>query len=163
MTHFDMDGLVLHLGQVLKKQFADDISQIYYGDVVVYPPKAFQNPAGEWRTAVALVPAYDREADGGRNPASEIRDLGVLIVPMVNMTPFFEALPSEAFGERMLVRLTHRIRLFLAQRSNMTLNGNVARALVGDVEWHWAQRDKMPIRAAAITYEVQSHFSRAHA
>lgn len=155
MADLKMEGLVDYLAKLLGKQFASDVSQIYFGDVGIYPPKAFQNSRGEPKTVIALVPAYDHADPKSISGHSEIRKLGVDVAVLVNMTPYFKAMPEEAFGERLLVRVTERIRAFLAQAENETLQRQVRFVRVGDINWRWMQRGKdASVRAAAIELEV---------
>ena len=156
MADLKIEGLIDYLTKLLGKQFGDDVSQIYFGDIGMYTPKAFQNRRGEWKAVIALVPADDQEVPKSKTAFSEDRRLVIHIVVMVNMTPYFKAMPEEAFGERMLVRLTERIRAFLAQQENETLQRQVSIAKVGDIKWDWMQRGKEAIRAAGIEFEVIS-------
>lgn len=159
MADFSMDNLIDVVGNALLRQFPDDISQVYYGDVGIYPPKAFQSNRGEQRRVVAIVPSSDI-LDEGRNPMAEIRILTVNVIVMVNMTPFFEAMPPEAIGERVMVQLVDKIRTFLAQDVAMTLGGNVLTSRVPSVQWDWMQRGNNAIRAAAIEFEVKVQVMR---
>ena len=153
-----MEALIDYLGKLLGKQFGSDVSQIYFGDVGIYPPKAFQNARGEPRAVIALVPAYDKLNPKSLTAHSEERLLGVDIAVLVNMTPYFKAMPEEAFGERMLVRLVERTRAFLAQTDNQDLQRKVTMTRVGDIDWRWVQRGKdNSIRAAAIEFEAVSY------
>lgn len=160
MADLNVEGLIDHLALVLGAQFANDVSQIYFGDVGIYPPKAFRNARNEEKMVVALIPNYDKLQPGSRTAASESRLLGVFIAVMVNMTPYFEAMPVEAPAERQLVRLVTRIREYLAQDANFDLDGRVVSTRVGDVEWEWMQRGNNAIRAAAIEYEALVDVSR---
>ena len=92
-----MDGLVDYLQKLLVKQFGNDVSQIYYGDVGLYPPKAFRNHKGEHKAVIALIPAYDRKDPKDQGTAhAEMRLIGVDIAVLVNMTPFFTAMPTRS-------------------------------------------------------------------
>ena len=162
MTHTDMEGLIDYLVQLLGKQFADDLATIYFGDPGIFPPQAFQDSRGKpTKAAIAILPNYDRyDAKAGRSLAGEFRRYGLYIVVLINMVPYFEAMPKEAVGERQLVRLVGRIRQFLAHETNATLNQRVGTAVVGDINWNWMIRDQTAIRAAAIEYEVGVYVSR---
>lgn len=159
MATFTMDNLIDTLKSTLEQQFPDDISQVYYGDVGLYPPKAFQDNRGQQRRVIAIVPASDT-MDDNRNPMAEIRTLAVNIIVMVNMTPYFEAMPPEAIGERALVQLVEKVRTFLAQDISMTLGGKVLTSKVPSVQWDWVQRGTNAIRAAAIEFEVKVQVRR---
>lgn len=159
MATFTMDNLIDALKRGLEQQFPDDISQVYYGDVGLYPPKAFQDNRGQQRRVVAIVPASDT-MDDNRNPMAEIRTLTVNVIVMVNMTPYFEAMPPEAIGERMLVQLVDKVRTFLAQDAAMTLGGRVLATKVPTVDWDWVQRGTNAIRAAAIQFECKVQVMR---
>lgn len=152
-THLTMIELLDHLHRVMADQFSDQIASIYLGDVGIYPPKAFQAPSGEQRAALVLSPHYDRLES--RAPNAELRTFGIHVIVMVNMTPYFEAMPVEAFGERLLVTLTTRIRGFLGQDSQFDLGGRVLTTKVGDIQWNWMQRGQTAIRAAAVEYEAK--------
>lgn len=159
MSVLAMDDLIDTLKRALEQQFPDDVSQVYYGDVGLYPPKAFQDNRGQQRRVLAIVPASDT-LDDNRNPMAEIRSLTVNIIVMVNMTPYFEAMPPEAIGERALVTLVEKIRTFLAQDISMTLGGRVLTSRVPSVQWDWVQRGSTAIRAAAIEFEVKVQVMR---
>lgn len=159
MATFTMDNLIDALKRALEQQFPDDISQVYYGDVGLYPPKAFQDNRGQQRRVVAIVPSSDT-LDDNRNPMAEIRTLTVNVIVMVNMTPYFEAMPPEAIGERSLVQLVEKVRTFLAQADAMTLGGRVLTSKVPSVEWDWVQRGTNAIRAAAIEFAVKVQVMR---
>jgi hypothetical protein len=156
----DMEGLIDHLAKMIGRQFSADIANIYFGDVGIYPPKAFRNGRGEEKMVLVLSPNYDKPVKGTLTAASETRDLGVFVAVMANLTPYFQAMPSEAPAERQLVRLITRIRTFLAQDENFDLGGRVLSTTVGDVNWDWMQRGDNAIRAAAIEYGALSDVSR---
>lgn len=150
-----MVGVIDALSPLIVNEFPHMFSQSYFGDVGVYPPKAFQSNSGEWRNVLIFNPVYDKEGSH-LTAAGEVRHLGIHIVVAVNMVPYFEALPHEAFGERNLVTSVMAVRAFLSQQSNFTLGGRVLSTHVGDVNWSWQQRKNNAIRAAALEYEVRS-------
>jgi len=152
----NFENIIDYLAQLLGKQFSADVSTIYFGDVGIYPPRAFQDALGKpTKAVIALVPRYDRfDEANGRTMAGEFRRLGLHVLVLVNMTPYFEAMPQEAFGERILVRLVARVRQFLSLDEHVTLGGRVLSSSVGDVNWNWIMRDADFLRAAAIDYEV---------
>lgn len=162
MTHVDIEGLIDYLVQLLGKQFADEVATIYFGDPGIFPPQAFQDSKGKpTKAAIAILPNYDRyDTESGRSFAGEFRRYGVHVIVLINMVPYFEAMPKEAIGERQLVRLAGRIRQFLAHEMNATLAGRVGTTTVGDINWNWMMRDQTAIRAAAIEYEVGVYISR---
>lgn len=154
MADVQMEGLIDYMMALLGKQFDDKIGQIYFGDVITYPPQAFKSNRGEPRAAVSLLPNYDEEEVDGSTAAAEMRKLGLYIVVMVDMTPTREAVPVEGFGERQLVRLVSQIREFLSHQSLFTLNGRITTRKIGGVKWNWVQRDNQSMRAAALEYEA---------
>lgn len=155
MAHVDMVGLIDFMSKIILQAFPDQFSQAYFGDVGIYPPKAFQGQTGEMRSVLVFQPLHDNLENELTTPASECRTLGINVAVLVNMTPFFEALPMEAFGERMLVEQVTKVRGFLSRDINFTLGGRVLSTSVGDVNWTWQQRGNNAIRAAAITYEAK--------
>lgn len=160
MTHVDMDGLVTHLQDILGRKFQNEVSYIYYGDVGVYLPSSFGGSRRDQKAIIALSPAFNHLIEGQRVAAFENRLLGIDIITMVNITPFFEAAPKEAYGERMLVRLTTQIATFLTQLENENLDGRVAYAEVGDIDWAWVQKKDQSIRAAGISYQARVNLPR---
>lgn len=160
MIQVDMDGLILYLKDLLSVRFSKKVSQFYYGDIGVYLPSSFGASRKEQKAIIALQPVYNRLLEGTRTVASEDRLLGVDIISMVNITPFFKANPTEAYGEQMLVQLTTEIYKFLAQEENVNLQGRVSYAEVGDIDWAWVPKDDQAIRGAAIAYECRVRVPR---
>jgi hypothetical protein len=158
MAHVDMSGLVTTLKDVLSKTYPDLLSAIYFGDVGVYPPSVFKTANGERRSILAIIPDYDRLET--RAPNADLRRLGVNLVCMVDMTPFFEATPPEAYGESILVETAETLRGFLAQDANFNLGGRVLASQVTGIDWAWTQRMQLSIRAAAVKYEVKVNLPR---
>ncbi len=156
----DMDNLIDYLIPLIQRQFFDDVSYVYYGDIGLYPPQAFKGPNKEDKLVVAIIPNFDRPVDGSRSAMSEFRDIGVFIAVMVNMTPYFERLPKEAFGERKLVQLTNRIRAFMQQDKNFDLQRQVSTSRVNSIDWDWQPRGDNYLRMAAIDYQVTIEVSR---
>jgi|SRR5690606_21163267 len=156
----DTEELIDHLKFLLEKTFANDVSQIFYGDVGVYLPDQFLGPRKERRAILALSPAYDRLEEGSRTAASEVRLIGIDIIGMVDITPYFKASPKEAYGERQLSALMRKLRVFLTQRENSTLDGRVQYLNVGDVNWAWMRRENLSIRGAALEVSARVRVSR---
>lgn len=156
----DMDGLIDYLKDILSRQFSRDVSQIYYGDIGVYLPSSFGSSRRDQKAILALQPAYDHLEENQRVAAFENRLLGVNIIAMVNITPFFSANPDEAYGERMLVRLTTAIAEYLTQTENESLGDRVQYARVGDIDWSWMARKDQAIRGAAVRYEARVRVKR---
>lgn len=156
-----MVEVIDHLSKMIMKQFYPFVSQIYFGDVGVYPPKAFQLPSGQQGAVIALIPAYDKEHDDNNDTAAGVfRNIGIDIVVMINLTPFFEAMPENAPAERNLVRLVTHLREFLEKQSNIDLAQKVTMVNVGDITWAWQQRKNDAIRAAAIEFEATVYIDR---
>lgn len=129
-------------------------------DIGIYLPSSFGASRKEQKSIVALQPTYDRLLEGSRTVASEDRLLGVDIISMVNITPFFKANPTEAYGEQMNVLLITEIRKFLAQEENVNLQDRVAYAEAGDVDWAWMPKDDQAVRGAALAYECRVRVPR---
>lgn len=160
IAQVDMEGLVEHLSTLLQNRFSNKVSNIYFGDIGVYLPSAFGSSRRDQKAIVALSPAYNHPIEGERVAAFEQRLLGLDIIVMVNITPFFEAAPREAYGERMLVALTTEIADFLIQGDNENLGGRVQYSTVGDIDWAWVARGDQAIRAAGIGYECRVRIPR---
>ncbi len=156
----DMDGLIDYLLQILSRRFSNDVAQIYYGDIGVYLPSSFGSSRRDQKAIIALQPAYNHLLEGERVASVEYRLLGIDIIAMVNITPFFSANPQEAYGERMLVKLTTSIATFLTQTENENLGGRVQYARVGDINWQWMARKDQAIRGAAVSYEARVRIPR---
>jgi hypothetical protein len=156
----DMDGLIDYLSAILSKQFSNQVSQIYYGDIGIYLPSSFGSSRRDQKAVIALSPVYNRLLDDQRVAVFENRVLGVDIITMVNITPFFSANPQEAYGERMLVNLTTAIATYLTQTENEDLGGRVQYAKVGDINWAWMARRDQALRGAAVSYEARVRIPR---
>lgn len=153
-THLDMAGLIDHLTGLFAENFQDQVASIYFGDIGLYPPAAFQAPNGESRAALVFDPRHDRV--DSRAPNATIRSLGLNVVVLIDMMPHLEARPVAAFGERELVNLTTRIRTFLDQDAAFSLGGRVLSSSVGDINWEWVNRRKdTTMRAGSVFYEVK--------
>jgi hypothetical protein len=160
MADIDMDGLILYLKQLLSRRFSAKVSQIYYGDIGVYLPASFGGSRKDQKAVLALSPVYDREMPDQRVAAHESRLLGVDIIALVNITPFFQANPTEAYGEQMLVKLIGEIRDYLALGENVTLQERVQYCKVGDIDWNWTPRGDQAIRGAALAFEARIRIPR---
>lgn len=160
MADVDMDGLILYLKDLLGRRFSAKVSQIYYGDIGVYLPSSFGGSRKDQKAIIALSPVYDREMAEKRTVAADYRLLGVDIICLVNITPFFQANPSEAYGEQMLVKLATEIRNFLNLEENVTLSDRVQYCTVGDIDWNWSPRQDQAIRGAAVAFEARTRVVR---
>lgn len=156
----NMEQLVDYLIPLIGRQFSDEISFVYFGDIGLYPPAAFTKPNKEQAAAIAIIPNFQKPVLGSRSAASEFIEVGVFIGIMINMVPYFTRLPPEAFGERKLVQLTQKIAAFLQQDTNMTLQQQVATSRVNSIDWEWLQRGNESIRAASIDYQVTIEVDR---
>lgn len=151
----NLEGVIDLLIKLLSRQFANDVSSIYFGDIGMYPPNAFRDERGNWMPILAVEAVSNRKMEGGEVAAFEYRVLEVDVIVYVNMTPYFEAAPKAAFGERMLVRTSEKIRAYLAQLSNITFGRRVSRVLVRDVDYAPVYQPKNTyLRAAGIRLEV---------
>jgi len=155
-----MERVIDVLSDVLSRRFSGRVSNIYFGDIGVYLPASFGGSRSTQKAVIALSPVYNYLQEGSRVAAQESRLLGVDIITLVNITPFFEAAPKEAYGERMLVALTTEIAQFLTQEENFTLGGLVTSTEVGDIDWAWVARKDQSLRGAAIHYEARVRVSR---
>jgi hypothetical protein len=160
MAHVTMEELIDYLSDLLGPQFSRDVSNIYFGDIGIYLPSSFGGSRNDQQAVIALQPSYNHLMEGERVAAHEMRLLGVNIIVMVNITPFFTAAPTEAYGERMLVRLVTEIATFLTQEENINLDGRVHFSTVGDIDWAWVAKGDQAIRAAAISYEARVRIPR---
>jgi len=159
-NQLDMDGLIDYLSSILSRQFSNQVSQIYYGDIGVYLPSSFGSSRRDQKAIIVLSPAYNRLLEDQRVASFENRVLGVDIITMVNITPFFSANPQEAYGERMLVKLTTALATYLTQTENEDLGGRVQHAKVGDINWAWMARKDQALRGAAVSYEARVRIPR---
>src|SRR5688500_4573710 len=155
-----MERVIDVLSDVLSRRFSGRVSNIYFGDIGVYLPASFGGSRSTQKAVIALSPVYNYLQEGSRVAAQESRLLGVDIITLVNITPFFEAAPKEAYGERMLLALTTEIAQFLTQEENFTLGGLVTSTEVGDIDWAWVARKDQSLRGAAIHYEARVRVSR---
>lgn len=160
--HLDMDGLIEYLKSIISKRFSSKIAQIYYGDIGVYLPSSFGSSRKEQKAIIVLSPSYNRLMDNERNAASEYRLLGVDIIGLVNITPFFRVDPPEAFGEKMLVTLITEIATFLTQEENINLQDHVHFTTVRDIDWSWFPKGDQAIRGVAISYEARVRIPRTN-
>jgi hypothetical protein len=156
----NMEGIIDHLSGVLSRRFANDISRIYFGDIGMYLPSAFGGSRQNPMAVVALQPSYNHPIEGQRVAAFENRLLGLHIIVMINITPYFEANPQEAFGERKLVRLTTQIADYLSQLELESLGDRVQYTRVGAIDWAWVAKGDQAIRAAGIAYEARVRIPR---
>lgn len=156
----DTEALIDHLRPMLTKLLVNDVSRVYFGDVGVYLPSHFLGPRKEARAVLAISPAFDRLKPGTRVSSQEVRLIGVDIVGLVNITPYFEASPEEAYGERQLASLMRKIRVFLSQQENVNLDGRIRFLDVGDIGWNWLQRKDLSLRGAALTVTAEVTVSR---
>lgn len=155
-----MEKVVDVLADVLGRRFSNRVSNVYFGDIGVYLPASFGGSRNQQKAVIALSPIYNYLQEGSRVAVQETRLLGIDIITLVNITPFFEAAPKEAYGERLLVSLTTEISQFLTQEDNMTLGGIVASTEVGDIDWAWVARNDQALRGAAIHYEARVRVDR---
>lgn len=158
----DMDGLVEYLKSTILRNFSSKIAKMYYGDIGVYLPSAFGSSRNDQKAIVVVQPTYNRLMKSERTAASEFRLLGVDIIVLVNITPFFRVDPPEAYGEKMLVKLTTEIATFLTQEENINLQDHVHFTEVGDVDWAWVAKGDQAIRGAAIAYEARVRVPRTN-
>lgn len=156
----DTEDLIDHLKPLLQNTLANDVSNIYYGDVGVYLPAHFLGPRKENRAVIALAPAYDRLVEGSRVASQESRLIGVDIIGLINITPYFKASPKEAYGERQLSELMRKLRTLLTQQSLSNLDGRVQYFSVGDVNWSWLQRDNLSLRGASLEVSARVKVDR---
>lgn len=155
----DTEALIDHLMPMLKNYLGSEVSQIYFGDVGVYLPSHFLGPRKEPRAVLALTPGYDRVL-GQKVASQETRIIGVDIIGLVNITPYFEASPKEAYGERQLAALMRKIRSYLSQQEHVQLDGRVHYFDVGDITWNWMQRKNLSLRGAALEVRATVKVSR---
>jgi hypothetical protein len=160
MADVGMEQVIDYLADLLGRRFSGRVSNIYFGDIGVYLPSSFGGSRQTQKAVIALSPVYNYLQEGSRVPSEETRLLGIDIITMVNITPFFEAAPKEAYGERMLVALTTEIAEFLTHENNFNLNGLVTSTEVGDIDWAWIARKDQSIRGAGIHYEAKVRVRR---
>lgn len=156
----DVDDLIDHLKPLLERHLAGQVSRIYFGDVGIYLPTDFQGPRKQNLPILVLQPAFDRLIEGTRVASQESRLIGVDVVGLINITPYFTARPEEALGERQLSELMKKIRVFLTQQSNSNLDGRVQFFSVGDVNWNWLQRKNLSLRGASLEVSARVKVNR---
>lgn len=156
----DTADLIDHLKPLLEKTFSNDVSNIYFGDIGIYLPNHFVDGRRKQKAVIALAPDHDRLVQGSRTAAQESRYIGIEIIGIVNITPYFQASPSEAYGERILSDLMGKVRDFLTQQANVNLDGRVRYLDVGDITWNWMQRKDLSLRAASIAIEATVNIRR---
>jgi hypothetical protein len=151
-----IEQIVLYFEDVIHRDFADDVSQVYIGDVGIYPPSAFQDSNGNDMVAVSIqIENIGKADDKTRSHAGEVRPVLINIVPMINMVPEFEAMPTKAFGEMRLLKFVTRMTDWLSKSENSTLHGRVTTSEYLGVDFDFMQRGAMSIRAAAIRWEAK--------
>lgn len=155
-----MEKVIDVLADKLSRRFSGKVSNVYFGDIGVYLPASFGGSRNQQKAVIALSPVYNYLQEGSRVAVQETRLLGVDIITLVNITPFFEAAPKEAYGERMLVSLTTEIAEFLTQEENYNLDGLASSTEVGDIDWAWVARKDQALRGAAIHYEARVRVRR---
>jgi len=160
LANVDMEGLVEHLRTILGQRFSREVSYVYFGDIGVYLPASFGGSRNDQKCIIAIQPAHDHLIEGSRVASEESRSLGVDIISMVNITPFFTASPTEAYGERILVRLTTQIAKFLTQEANVNLGDRVQTSTVNNIDWAWVAKGDQAIRAAAVSYVARVRIPR---
>lgn len=160
MAHLTMEQLIDFIEYDLAYEFSNEVSQIYFGDIGVYLPSSFGGSRRDQKAIIALNPMYNRLVEGTRTAASEYRELGVEILVLVNITPFFTANPDEAYGERMLVRLTTSIADFLTRLENVDLQDRVSYTEVRNINWEYRPSDDQALRAAGIEFVARVYITR---
>ena len=131
-------------------------------DVGRYPPAAFGSSRGNQKAIIAISPMYNRLIEGSRTAASENRCYGLRIISIMNITPFFEANPEQAYAEEELTNLSEDIIAFLTLQENVTLDGRVQFSEVGDIDFAWMMRQQAQyLRGAAVEYDVRVRIPRA--
>lgn len=159
----EVEGILRHFEELILREFGDDVAQVYIGDVGIYPPTAFQDAAGNNKLAISVQVDNIGKADKRTvSAAGEVRPLTINLVAMVNMIPFYEAMPTEAYGELMLVRFVTRFYEWLTLTENQTLNGLVTSSEVVGVDFDFMQRGNMAIRAAAIQWEASIYIDKMY-
>lgn len=150
---YTMEEVIDYLMTLLYNRFSDTVSQVYFGDIGIYLPQSFGGSRRDQKAILALSPENDHPIEGSKTELYENRLVRLNIITMVNITPFFKANPEEAYGERMLVRLTTQIKNFLNEADNERLGGRVRATKVREIDWAWTARGDQAIRAARILYE----------
>lgn len=160
VEQFRFTELINYLKNILARRFAARVSRIYFGDIGKYPPSAFGASQGTQKAIIALDPVYNALIPNTRNAAFEEREYGLQIIVLMNLTPFFEANPEEAYAERELTDISEEIATFLTQDENLTLNGRIRSSQVGDINLKWLKRENQYLRAAAVSYTTRVKISR---
>jgi hypothetical protein len=158
MSHVDnsdstVEEILDYHAQLIRQYLADDVSQIYLGDVINYPPIAFQNRLGEQRLVVSII--VDDMIPQQLDQAGGVWDLRVSIVAIANMVPEFRAMPEEAFAERRIIRFISRYSQLLSKTENSTLQGRVTASSVNGVEFDYMKREELALRGAAIQWSAK--------
>jgi hypothetical protein len=156
----DTADLVDHLKPLIERALANDVSNVYYGDIGVYLPTHFLGPRKEQRAVVVIQPASDEVIPNTRVAAAEYRMLSIDVVGLVNLTPYFKANPQEAFGERQLSDVMRKLRTLLTQHTLTNLDGRVEYFSIEDIRWSWMQRDNLSLRGAALRAQARIRVDR---
>lgn len=157
---YTMEELVDHLKYLFEQNFGNDINHVYFGDKGLYLPADFRASDGTPKCVVALSPNYNRPYNDLRVASEEYRVLGIQILVMINLIPYFEPNPPEELGERLLVRLTTAIYEYLTRLENVDLDRRVQYTQVGEINWEWQQRGEEAVRTAGIDFEARVLVSR---
>lgn len=156
----DTADLVDHLKPLIERALANDVSNVYYGDIGVYLPTHFLGPRKEQRAVVVIQPASDEVIPNTRVASAEYRMLSIDVVGLVNLTPYFKANPQEAFGERQLSDVMRKLRTLLTQHTLTNLDGRVEYFSIEDIRWSWMQRDNLSLRGAALRAQARIRVDR---
>lgn len=157
-----MSEMITYMQGLLARQFASRVTKVYFGDIGRYPPSVFGSSRQTQKAVIAISPMFNRLVEGSRVASSETREYGVRIIVLMNITPFFEAQPEEAYAERELSNLTQDIAEFLTLQDNVTLDGRVNFSVVGDIDFAWMQRQQAQyLRGGAVEYTARVRVTRA--
>jgi len=154
-----VEDIIDYHAVLIREYFADEVSQIYFGDVGIYPPSAFQNRIGEQRIAVSLQIDSLKPVPRMQDLAGGLWDLHLNIVPMANMVPEFQALPEAAFAERRILAFTTRYAHLLMQTELSTLHGRVTTSAVEGIDYEYMNRGDLAVRGAAIQWRGQVYIN----
>lgn len=161
MANVKYSEIISYLQEILRVKFADRVNRVYFGDIGQYPPSFFQGARNTQKAIIAIAPIEQRPLPDKSTVAFEYREITVRIMVIMNITPFFDARPEEAYGERDIMRLCEDIVEFLAQHENITLDGRVQYAEVGDIDWSWMQRMQgQYLRCGAVEYMFRIKLNR---
>jgi len=155
-----IEEIVDRIRYALQNRFPHEISQTYFGDIINYLPSAFVGENKRLSAVVAVAPDFDHAIDGERVGAHESRWVNIQINVLVNISADFEAAPTEAFGERRLVRLVDQIRNYLTLQVNEDLEGLVAHTKIGDIDLTFAIKPDQALRIAVISFLVRIRVRR---